>query len=199
MNLFRRLTFSLWYFRRPPWDSGIVPPEVADFIQTHSPDKALDLGCGSGTSSLALAKAGWQVTGVDFVPRAIEIAKRKAKSANASVDFLVADVTRLPRFLFSTPYDLVLDIGCFHGLPPSVKLTYLDQLPRLLAPGGTWLMYGFFKPIRDPVSDRNLVSRGPGLLEADIERIQARLTLIKRQNGMDKKARPSAWFWFEKR
>jgi len=195
MNLFRHLTFILWYFRRPPWDSGIVPPEVENFIRTHQPGRALDLGCGSGTSSLALASAGWQVTGVDFVPHAIEMAKHKAKSANASVDFLIADVAHLPRFLFTTLYDLVLDIGCFHGLPPSVKLTYLDQLPRLLVPGGTWLMYGFFKP---PEFVKLRGAGGPGLLEADIERMQTRLTLVKRQNGIDKKARPSAWFWFEK-
>ncbi len=44
--LLRRLDFILRYLRRPAWNSGIVPPGAA-----------LDLGCGAGTSSLALAQA----------------------------------------------------------------------------------------------------------------------------------------------
>jgi len=189
MSPFRRLTFNLWYLRRPPWDSGIVAPEVEDFIRTHLAGRALDLGCGTGTSSLALASAGWRVTGVDFVPRAIRIAKQKAKRQNLKVDFRVGDVTGLHYSLFSILYDLVLDIGCFHGLSAEQKQKYLDNLEALLAPAGTWLLYGFFKPSESPA---------PGLLEADIEGVQQRLTLLKRQDGMDKKSRPSAWFWFEK-
>ena len=69
------MTFDLWYLRRPPWDSGIVPPEVEDFIRDNAPGHALDLGCGTGTSSLGLAQAGWTVTGVDFARRAISTAK----------------------------------------------------------------------------------------------------------------------------
>ena len=224
MNLIRRLSFNLWYLRRPPWDSGIVPPEVVDFICTHPPGRALDLGCGTGTSSLALAKAGWQVTGVDFVPRAIRIARAKAKAAGVSVDFRVGDVTRLmrPSTAPSTPalpqghtctcsrckcrddaaggaregrtaplkaYDLVLDIGCFHGLSSQQKRIYLAQLPDLLTPSGTWLMYGFFKLDETP---------GPGLFPGDLEIAALHLTLVRRQDGVDKKDRPSAWFWFQK-
>jgi SAM-dependent methyltransferase len=190
MNRIRHLSFAFWYLRRPPWDSGIVPPEVVEFIRDTPPGRALDLGCGTGTSSLALASAGWRVTGVDFVPRAIAIAKRKARNKNLAVDFLVADVNRLPDSLFSTLYDLILDIGCFHGLSPSDKHTYLAQLPSLLAAGGTWLLYGFFKPE---------VSAGPGLVTADIEQAQRVLELVKRQDGVDRKGRASAWLWFGRR
>ncbi len=185
MNVFRRLVFDLWYLRRPPWDSGIVPPEVDDFIREHPPGRALDLGCGTGTSSLALARAGWTVTGVDFARRAITIAKKKAHTANLTIDFRVADVLHLP--LLPDPFSLVLDIGCFHGLSPSGKAAYLNQLEYLLAPGGTWLLYGFFKPSDGP---------GPGLMDADLENIP--LKLIKRQDGIDRKTRPSAWLWFKK-
>lgn len=192
MNILRRLAFDLWYLRRPPWDSGIVPPEVEDFIRDHpltvsgqTLRHALDLGCGTGTSSLALAKAGWNVTGVDFASRAIRIARQKARRAGLTIDFIVADVLHLPSH--PDPFSIVLDIGCFHGLSPSRKAAYLIQLDRLLAPGGTWLLYGFFKPNESP---------GPGLLPADLGSIP--LKLIKRQDGMDKKIRPSAWFWFQK-
>jgi SAM-dependent methyltransferase len=193
MSFLRRLSFLFWYTRRAPWDSGIVPPEVEAFIREHpagrtlrqAQGRALDLGCGTGTSSLALARAGWDVTGVDFVPRAIKSAKQKAKSGGIFVDFRVDDVTRLRGI--SGPFDLVLDIGCFHGLAAGQKLRYLDNLASLLAPGGTWLLYGFFKPEESP---------GPGFIPADLVRASSRLTLVRRRDGTDKNDRPSAWFWF---
>lgn len=187
MDLLRRLSFILWYYRCPPWESGIVPPEVKDFIQTHPSGRALDLGCGSGTSSIALAQAGWDVTGVDFVPSAIRRARQKAQAAGLEVDFRLADVTRLgdPPIQF----DLVLDIGCFHGLSSAGKSAYLKQLEHLLLPGGSWLLYGFFKP-QETV--------GPGLVPADVERAALRLRLLRRQDGQDRGDRPSAWFWFQR-
>jgi cyclopropane fatty-acyl-phospholipid synthase-like methyltransferase len=187
VNIFRRLNFELWYLRNPPWDSIIVPPEVEGFIQDNPPGHALDLGCGTGTSSLCLAHAGWTVTGVDFAWRAISIATRKARRANLNANFLVAGVTRLPKFVFNRPYDLVLDIGCFHGLSPSEKPVYLNHLEHLLSPKGTWLLYGFFNPEDSPVPFKTRDNR---------KKIQ--LKLIKRQDGMEKMKHPSAWFWFQK-
>src|SRR5689334_21905005 len=52
--MLRRLSFNLWYFRNPPWDSGISPPELLEFIQTHPAGKAIDLGCGTGTNVITL-------------------------------------------------------------------------------------------------------------------------------------------------
>ena len=79
MNFLRRLQFNFWYFRNPPWDSGITPPELFEFIQSHPAGRAIDIGCGTGTNVITLAKIGWQVTGFDFAARAIQLAKRKAK------------------------------------------------------------------------------------------------------------------------
>ena len=67
--MFRRIYFNLLYlFTRPPWDTGVSPPELYDFIENHEPGRAIDIGCGTGTNVITLAQAGWQVTGVDFAP-----------------------------------------------------------------------------------------------------------------------------------
>ena len=186
--MFRRLAFNIWYFRKPPWDSGISPPELLEFIRTHPAGKAIDLGCGTGTNVITLAKAGWQVTGVDFALRAIRMAKNKVRREKIEADLRVGDVTRLDNI--TGPFDLALDIGCFHSLPQTGKLDYLTQLDRLLAPGGFWLMYGFFNP--DPLQP------GPGLAEAEIDLISSRFVPVSRQNGFDRRERPSAWFLFQK-
>ncbi|MBI5943037.1 MAG: class I SAM-dependent methyltransferase [Chloroflexi bacterium] len=187
MNFLRRLKFNLWYLRKPAWDSGITPPELFQFIQSHPAGRAIDLGCGTGTNVITLAKTGWHVTGIDFASRAIQIARRKLKKQNISAKLLVGDVTN---FKIDSQFELALDIGCFHGLEN--KADYLTQLERLLAPNGFWLMYGFFKP------DPHLP--GPGLVHSDLEMISAQaLTLLSRSDGFDKKERPSAWFLFQKK
>jgi ubiquinone/menaquinone biosynthesis C-methylase UbiE len=186
MNFLRRFTFNFWYFRKPPWDSGITPPELFEFIQSHPAGRAIDLGCGTGTNIITLAKTGWQVTGIDFASRAIQIARRKLKTQNIKARLLIGDVTN---FKINSQFDLALDIGCFHGVQN--KADYLTQLNRILAPNGFWLMYGFFKTSSD--------LSAPGLVDSDLSMIPARsLTLLTRQDGFDRRERKSAWFLFQK-
>jgi SAM-dependent methyltransferase len=198
MSFLNRIAFNLWYYFNPPWDSGISPPELLDFIEKnpatpeqgqasagHVPRRAIDIGCGTGTNVITLAKAGWKVTGVDFATRGIKIANRKVKKAGIDAELHVRDASDLKGI--SGPFDLALDMGCFHSMGDK-KADYLSELDRILAPGGHWLMYGFFSS----------GSSGPGLAEADLDLIPASMTLISRRDGFDKRERPSAWFLYQK-
>ncbi|NCP88142.1 MAG: SAM-dependent methyltransferase [Anaerolineae bacterium CG_4_9_14_3_um_filter_57_17] len=189
MSLWRYLLFNLWYYRRPPWDSGITPPELVEFIATHPAGRALDLGCGTGTNSITLARAGWQVIGVDFAFHAIQQARQKAQQAALSVDLRVGDVTRLENI--SGRFDLALDIGCFHGLTPRLQESYLQTLtPRLVA-GGHWLVYAMRK--------NPLALTAHGLTEAQIDGLAQIFRLTRREDGRDPRGRQSCWLWFERR
>ena len=188
-NVLRRLSFQYRYFRQPPWDTGISPPELLEFIESHKPGRAIDIGCGTGTNVITLANAGWQVTGVDFAPRAIRLARRKLKQAGVQADVQINDATKLNNIY--GPYDLAFDLGCFHGISPKGRNRYLEQLDRILAPEGYWLIYGFIKPEAEQSSS--------GLTEADIHRISAQLKMLSRQEGYDdQRRRSSAWFLFQK-
>ena len=188
-TLFRRLLFHYSYYRQPPWDTGISPPELIGFIQNHKPGRAIDLGCGTGTNVITLARSDWRVTGVDFAPRAIKLARQKLKKAGVQAELAVEDVTKLDGI--SGPFDLAFDLGCFHTIPQEMRTDYLNQLDRILAPGGFWLMYGFLIP--DASQARH------GLLEADIQQMSYRLSLLSRQDGFDDhREKSSAWFLFQK-
>jgi len=188
-SLFRRLLFHYWYFRQPPWDTDTSPPELLEFIESHKPGRAIDIGCGTGTNVIALARAGWQVTGVDFAPRAIALAGGKLKKAGIRADVHVNDATTLKGI--TGPFDLAFDLGCFHGISQYGQLKYLEQLDRILARGGFWLMYGFCKAKVDQAST--------GLTKTDIRRISSRFTLFSRRDGTDDtRGRSSAWFLFQK-
>jgi SAM-dependent methyltransferase len=133
----------LWRYLRgnTPWDTNITPPEVEEFLSQAAPGRALDLGCGTGTNAIALARRGWQVTGIDFIPTAIRKARRKVAGSGLAVEFLTADVTQLD----SLPglYDYVLDIGCFFAIKAEGRINYISQLERLLRPGGLYMLYAW--------------------------------------------------------
>ena len=186
MNWFRRLFFNFSYMGNPPWDTGVSPPELQQFMQNHPPGKALDLGCGTGTNVITLAKAGWQATGIDFVGRAIREARRKARQAGVEPRFLVKDVTRLDGI--EGPFDLILDMGCFHSLEAGSVPAYCANLVRLLPDGGTYLMYGFMAQDDGP----------PGLTAAHLACLNETLQLVERQEGTERGQWPSAWFTFQK-
>jgi ubiquinone/menaquinone biosynthesis C-methylase UbiE len=183
-----RWMFFTWSsFFHAPWDTGISPPELIQFITTHSPGMALDMGCGTGTNAITLAKAGWQATGVDFVARSISSARKKGRSAGVKVNFIVDSVTRMDAL--EDQFDLILDIGCFQGLPESGKLLYLANLDRLLAPNGSFMIYGF-------IQDEALQTFG--LTPSWLDRLSKKLQLIKREDSPGNRGRPSTWMTFQR-
>src|SRR3989475_7641797 len=129
--------------RRPPWDTGITPPELERFVATHPPGRAIDLGCGTGTNAVYLANHGWSAVGVDFAARAIAKARRRVRKAGVAslCSFHVGDVTRLD-FLAGS-FDLALDIGCLHSLPVAERAAYAAGVGRLVRSGGAVLLYAF--------------------------------------------------------
>jgi len=184
--MLRRLRFELSYFGRPPWDRGISPPELEEYVSQHPAGRAIDLGCGTGTHSITLARAGWQVTAIDFAGRAIRKAQAKAAHAGLNIQFIAGDVTKYQSG--TGAFELALDIGCFHGVGD--RQLYMDNLLRLLRGGGHWLLYGFH---RQPGAGPR-----PGLTPQDIDRANALLKLVWRRDGVDQRNRPSSWFLFER-
>ncbi len=62
--MIERLGFEISYlFKNTRWDTGISPGELANFLDTHPPGRALDLGCGTGTNAIAIANHGWEMVG----------------------------------------------------------------------------------------------------------------------------------------
>lgn len=139
------LFYRMAYRRgKPRWDTGKPRPELQDLAGTGG--RALDLGCGTGTDAIFLAQHGWQVVGVDFVPEAIAAANERAHSAGATATFVVGDVTRLREIGVSGPFDLVIDIGCYHGIPAGRRDAYVAEVAAVTQPGANVYLAGVSHP-----------------------------------------------------
>lgn len=83
----------------------------------HPPyGRALDIGCGSGIWSVKLATRGWDVTGVDIVPKALQRARGRARDAGVDARFIQGDAAALQSAGVGSGFRLVLDFGMVHGL-----------------------------------------------------------------------------------
>ena len=141
MSVFFR---GAYLFGFKPWDTGVSPPELVSVVEGEdrfAPGKALDLGCGTGTNSIYLAQHGWDATGIDFVPRAIKAARRKAAAAGVSPRFMVGDVTRLTELGVGADYALLLDLGCFHSIPDTGRDAYVRGVTQVARPGAVMLLF----------------------------------------------------------
>jgi len=181
--LLHRIWYATLYWFSPPWDTGIPAPELIREIANRPAGRAIDIGCGTGTNLLYMTKHGWEVTGVDFIPRAVAKARRKLKSFPSTL--IVADVTKLVALDLPRPYDLALDIGCFHSLTPEARGEYAHGLSHWMRKGSIYLLYAWQPAFP---GDPNGVSR------EDVERCFGKEFLPDRyEQGT---GRPSAWYFF---
>ena len=67
-----------------PWDDTLPPPEVTELMPQLEAGRALDLGCGYGRATIFMARYGWRVDGVDFIPEAIAEATRRVEAAGVT-------------------------------------------------------------------------------------------------------------------
>lgn len=141
------LPYQLFYlFGFAPWDQTVIPDAVRGLTEGAArlpPGRALDVGCGRGNQSIHLARAGWDVTGVDAVGRALRTARRRARAAGVTARFVPGDALDLAAAPIEPPFDLVLDCGCFHGLAPAERARYPDSVAAVARPGATLLMFAF--------------------------------------------------------
>jgi SAM-dependent methyltransferase len=135
-RIFYRLGFT-------PWDGHPIARTLQNLVGELPAGKALDLGCGTGDSSIYLAQHGWKVTGVDYVPTAIEKARAKAAATNAPVDFVRADVTRLSQEGIGTDFRLIVDNGCLHNMSDGDRDAYVREVSAVAAPGARLLIVAF--------------------------------------------------------
>lgn len=154
-------------------------------MRRTTPARALDLGCGTGTNAVYLARHNWDVVGVDFSRAAISRARSKARDSSSRVaarlSFHLADVTDLG--WLQSEFGIILDQGCFHTLRRGQRPGYAAGVRRLLGKHGLYLLFAF-KPG---------VGRIPGASYIELLTLFApELEITKVEEGTG--VTPAAWY-----
>jgi SAM-dependent methyltransferase len=192
-----RIWWNLSYlFGRPRWDTGITPPELIELVESGEAQRgrALDIGCGTGTNAIYLAKRGFQVVGTDLAWSAIRAARRKAREAGVSVAFYVGEAIKLGTRAgppIGGSFDLALDIGCLHAIQSAHRPAYGSMLRRVLRVDGHYLLYAW--------GPRKLLGRAAGLTPHEMETLLARDFERCWIRAGEEEGSPSYWYLFKRR
>lgn len=144
----------------------VQPPEMQKILRskyvkeiikiTGGKGRILDLGCGAGWLSIALAKAGAkEVIGVDFSPAQINIARSRADKEGLTerLHFQCTDGTKGDPFIRT--YDCVVIHGFLHHLSKSEIIQTIAGIPQILKPGGKLII---FEPILHITNNKFIIS-----------------------------------------
>lgn len=133
-----------------PWEdaescprfSGRLIELAAEEEGGHLPSfgRALDIGTGSGIWGLALARRGWEVTGVDLVAKAVERARDRIATEDVDMRVVLGDVTRLDTAGIGDGYRLVVDTGTFHDFDPDQQIAMGRGIDAITTDAATILL-----------------------------------------------------------
>ena len=144
MSLIYRVMYRVGF---TPWDTGQVPQELSALVEgagALTAGRALDIGCGTGTQAMYLARHGWRVTAIDAVERPLQRARARARAGGVTtVEWIKADVASLGGLGLEPGFTLVFDRGCFHGLGDEQRAAYAAGATALAAPRANLLMMAF--------------------------------------------------------
>jgi ubiquinone/menaquinone biosynthesis C-methylase UbiE len=115
--------------------------------------RALVLGVGGGREAVALARQGFEVTGLDFVPALVEKARENARARGFAIEGLVQDFARLD--VPAASFDLVCLLGAAYSALPTKKRRWamLERVREALRPEG-WFLCQFVFDCEDEFAPR---------------------------------------------
>ncbi len=146
----RAWQYTLLYRKGAAWDKHGVGAELRQLVESGrlSPDthpSVLDLGCGTGANAVYLAEKGFDVTGVDFAPIALDRARERAAEAGVEKNcrFVYGDLTAPSISSLDKPFDLLVDYSTIDDLPGTARQAAAALVRRLTKPGSKFFLWCF--------------------------------------------------------
>lgn len=135
MSYFAYQTAAERYATNRPFFHPLIIAKAKEYLQLKQPlDHALDAGCGTGQSTIALIAVAQQITGVDVSQEMLALAR--LHNTSPTVTYIQAPAESIP--LPDASVDLVTVSLAFHWFD---RARFLNEAYRLLRPGGWLVIY----------------------------------------------------------
>ncbi|QEN04404.1 methyltransferase domain-containing protein [Thiospirochaeta perfilievii] len=128
----------------PGLDHNIVRI-IKNSYPINSRIKVLDIGCGNGRNSEIVERLNElhiTYTGIDF---SFEAIKYCIKTYNRDKKFLHLDITQDVNHI-SDKFDIIIDSGCFHSIPPNLRESYINTVLKLSKEGTKLIIAAWWRP-----------------------------------------------------
>ena len=139
--------------------------------QVKPGDCALEVGCGTGTLTLATkrqAGPSGKVFGIDIIPGMIELSRRKAAQAQADITFQLGSIDDIP--FSSNQFDVVLCSFMIFHMSEMVRRKGIAEIYRVLKPQGRLLVLDLAMPTQ-PLSGAIARVLFGGMLQHDLREL----------------------------
>ena len=126
-HLYRRLvnnrTYIIWWLdnTKPLYNANI-----------------LEIGCGTGSSTVALAEQGAKVTAIDMYEPSLIVAKERCKVYDLDVEFFNANATEIYRLFTNRRFDFIIFYASLEHMTLEERMTSMKNTWEMLPSGGLW-------------------------------------------------------------
>ena len=125
---------------KEPWANRDIPNELKQHLEKPLQNEfknSVDIGCGLGEIALWVEKMGYNSYGFDISPSAI-IKAQNNLPLDSKVKFIVHDITSSP---LQQKFDCLIDRGCFHDIPQSLKINYVENIAASSTPTAVYFLF----------------------------------------------------------
>jgi ubiquinone/menaquinone biosynthesis C-methylase UbiE len=111
-----------------PWLNATLPLKDASI---------LEVGCGTGSSTVALAEQGSRITAIDLDPGSLEVARRRCDAYRVSADLRLANAVEVLESAQAGSYQLIIFFACLEHMTHLERIACLRLAWERLPPNGT--------------------------------------------------------------
>ena len=109
-----------------------------DATRPLSGARMLEIGCGTGSATVALAEQGARVTAMDLCERSIAVARRRCELHGVEADFVLGNATEVLEKLEHERFDFVVFYASLEHMTLEERSVSMRKAWELLAPGDLW-------------------------------------------------------------
>jgi SAM-dependent methyltransferase len=168
--------------------------QISGLLQLAPGDRVLDVCCGPGRHAICLARAGFEMMGVDHTATYLDIGRQRAEDERLEVDFILDDVRQFRREAgFDAALCMYTSLGYFDD--PDEDRVLLENICHSLKPGGRLIVDLSGKEVLAHLfraENRTVLADGSTFLEersivGDWERVNNRWVLDREDGRVERR------------